>query len=162
VIPGDLVGDGGSPLYGTAITNLDLTFVSTEDLTGQTFEVGSFFGAPNSLGFSFSFAASPTGGGVLSITFTNPIILPCTIVPDDGSLCANLDLLVHIDGTDDDPLPFNSTVRVTQVNDVAVPEPATLSMLGVVLAVAAVRRRRTIESTKSRRAFSTPGSADPT
>ena len=75
VIPGDLVGDDGSPFYGTAITSLDLTITSSQVLTGANFTVGDFFD-PNSRAFTFSFAGSSSGGGVLSITFNTPICAP--------------------------------------------------------------------------------------
>jgi PEP-CTERM motif-containing protein len=140
VIPGD-VGTSTSPLYGTSITNIDLTISSTQALTADDFSEGNFF--DNDISFDLSFTPFTGGGGVLSVTFLDGGIdpFPCS---SEGELvfCLNLDLLLHIDESDDFPLSSDTIVQVTRVNDQVLPEPATLSLLGVGLAVAIVRRRR--------------------
>jgi hypothetical protein len=158
VIPGDLVGDGGAPLYGTEINSIDLTITSTQTLALTDFEEpGGFFGLDDSLDFSFTFAPGSGGGGVLSITFSNQIDLPCT--PGGiAFLCSNLDLLIRLDEGDSLALASDSIVRVTRVNGFSVPEPTTLALLGIGVAGVAVRRRATAVTRK--RLASAPDTAD--
>ena len=139
-IPGDLVGDDGVPFYGPSIASLDLTISSLQGLDVADFEVGDFFGV-SSLDFTFGFTPATSGGGVLSVLFTTPIAIPCTIGPV-AAQCRNLDLLIFIDGDDGNPLDAGSLVSVTAVNETSVPEPSTLALLGIG-AAAAARRRRT-------------------
>ena len=146
VIPGDLVDDDtDAPLYGTSISTLDLTILSSQSLNLASFEEGDFF-LTSSLGFSFTgFSSFDSGGGVLSIMFNVPILVPCTLNPDSATFeCDDLDLLIYIDGEGETvPLSEGTLVRVTRVNDFTVPEPGSLALLGTGLGAAIIRRRRT-------------------
>ena len=148
-LPGDLVDDDDqSPLYGAQITSIDLTVISSTDLSLADFEAGEQYGA-DSLGFMLDFAAFDAGGGgVLSITFDDPIQLSCTFGDTRNLICAPLDLLIFIDdGRLTDPLPEGTTLRVTRVNEFTVPEPGSLALFGIGLGAAAIRRRRTTAKT---------------
>lgn len=140
-VPGDLVDDDdGTPLYGTTISSVDFTVLSSEDLDVADFGVGDFYG-DDSLGFRFLFEPFDNGGGgTLTILFTDPIVIPCFPGDTTRIACLPLDLLIFVDGLDSNPLPVGTTFVVSAVN--RAPEPATLSLLGLALAAGAVRRRR--------------------
>lgn len=158
VIAGDLVGDDDSPFYGPLISSLDLTIISSQELELSDFDgPGDFFGT-SSLGFSFTFAPTTAGGGVLSIMFAQDIELSCDPV-GDGFSCLNLDLLIHI-GPGRSPLEEGSIIRVTRVNDLTAPEPATLGLFGIAVAAAAVRRPAIAKKSRmSTRGTSAPDTA---
>ena len=138
-VPGDLVDDEGTPLYGTTISSLDFAIFSSEDLDIADFGVGDFYG-DDSIGFRFLFDAFDNGGGgILTILFTDPIVIPCSPGDTMRIVCSPLDLLIFVDGDDGDPLPVNTIFEVIAVNQV--PEPGILALLGLGLTAAAFRRR---------------------
>jgi hypothetical protein len=149
-VPG-AVSDSGGSLYGDQIDSIQFFIAAT---TLPTIELDS----ESDIEADLSLVAV-SGGFLLTADFlaAGNSIPVCTGLPSTLLTCIP-DIQIGIHDLED--YPGDATFRVIRVNDVSVPEPATLGLLGMGLAVAAVRRRRTT-ATKGRpsRVSSAPESA---
>ena len=132
-IPGAVVDGEGDPLYGTQINSLQF-FIESDVAPDLEMDVESDFFAELTL-------VAVSGGFLLTANFAGP-----TFPPDPIIVCITGPTVVCVPDVqigihDLEDYLADTTFRVIAVNGITVPEPATLSLLGLALAAAAGRRR---------------------
>jgi PEP-CTERM motif len=153
-IPG-AVSEGGTPLYGTQINSIQFFITSEATLPLLEPDVES--------DFDFDLTLEAFGGGFLLtanfLTAGDPIIV-CSGPPAALLTCLP-DIQIGIHDLED--YLGDTTFRVITVNDISVPEPTTLTLLGLgVVGVAVRRRRATAEQRRTSGATSAPDTANRT
>lgn len=124
---GSLVGDGGVPLYGLTVESIMIASDAFASLTSVELDPDSELSAQLTL-----------DGNILTVLFDAAIPLICDFSTEFDTLaCLPLDLAI---GAGD--FAQNTHFRVIAVDELTVPEPGTLALLGIGVAAAAVRRRR--------------------
>ena len=136
----------GTPLYGSPINSIGFTITNPAQITATnplvvTVPSGTPNPATGEIYWSFGVPTVFTnvaGGFVINAPPGSPIFTGCSfVISVDSTLCLPFDLEIFVGG-----FTVGTTFQVTSVNGVAVPEPATLTLLGIGLAAAAARRRR--------------------
>ena len=152
-IPGAVIDEEGDPLYGTQIDSIQF-FIAADTLPTLELDVESDIEALLTL-------TAVSGGFLLTADFAgagDPIIV-CNTDPDTGQVCIP-DIQIGIHDLED--YPVDATFRVITVNDISVPEHATLALLGIGVAAAGLRRRRLTAAATMPLVTSAPDSADRT
>jgi hypothetical protein len=123
---------GFTPLYGSSITSVGFSITNPEQINSDNplvVDDGS------SIGANTTFESAE--GGFLLTGGSVDINCGSSFTYDTAPPCSPRDLTIFIEGFEQ-----GTTFRVTSVNGISVPEPATMSLLLAGLAAGALRRRR--------------------
>lgn len=135
--PDEVVGSftdptGTTSLYGPTVSTIQLLLSDFALAEGS----GIILADGSPIGASLQFTSTGANSGILDVMFSTPIAINCP-VGEIALPCVPQDLAIALTG-----FAVGSTFRVTQVNDLTVPEPGTLALFGMALAAAAARRRQ--------------------